>query len=206
MKTWITIILASVGLLWSSLVFAQPIVRVTNAEDPLAVRKQVLQYLAYFDITEDVYINIIFAKHMPSSLDGITFCPDPVKPLPYQIIKVRIADRLSKRKKRLILAHEMIHVKQYAKGELKVIDDKKVMWKGHIFHNHYSGSTSQLSPWEREAYRNDNLVAQIGRKAVYSPLLAESINWYSIRFSWKKDSTGVNRIQKAIFPTDNTTL
>ncbi len=175
MKTWIFIILTSVGWLWFRSASAQPIVKISNTEDSVAVKEQALQYLAYFDITEDVYISIVFAKHMPLSLDGITFCSNQMKPLSHRIIKVRIASRLSERKRRLVLAHEIIHVKQYAKGELKVIDDKKVMWKGHTFHDHESGSTSQLSPWEREAYRNDNLVAKISRKRA-EPLLAESID------------------------------
>ena len=160
MKLWTTLSMASLGLLWGTYSPAQPIIKISNAKDASTVRKQVDWYLDYFDINENILVSVIFAEHMPDKMDGMTYCLDAAPPSDL-LIKVRIAAHLSEKQRRLVLAHEMIHVKQYAKGELKVIGHRKVVWKGRSFRNHYTGSRQQLSPWEREAYRTDDAIANM---------------------------------------------
>lgn len=118
---------AGIGLLGGSSSFAQPTIRVSNAKDPLAIKKQVVWYLDHFDITEDVFISVIFDGRMPDKMGGMTCCLNSAKPQPRLSVKLRIDARLSKKEQRLVLAHEMVHVKQYVKGELKVLSSKKVM-------------------------------------------------------------------------------
>ena len=109
---------------------SQPVVRTYLAEDSLAVYQQISHYLQYFDNTEDIFIALSISKRMPKNTKGMTYCAQPVKSFPYQIIRVRIADGLSEKERSEVLAHEMIHVKQYVKGELEIIDDHYVRWKG----------------------------------------------------------------------------
>ncbi len=175
-KTWIISAWISIGMLGVNLSFAQPIVRITNTEDSSEVRAQVFRYLDYFAIEEKVGISVIFTKNMPDNMKGMTYCMNQNKAYPYLIIKVRIDARLSKREHNLVLAHEMIHVKQYVKGELKVIDHKRVIWKGRTLQHQYTGTRQRISPWEREAYRTDNLIANICAEQAGKPLLAERLN------------------------------
>ena len=180
MKIWMILSLAGAGMLWGTSSFAQPIARISNSEDSLALVEQVAWYLDYFDISENVFISVILAENIPDMMEGMTFCLNPTRPLPRLIIKLRIDARLNPRKQRLLLAHEMIHVKQYVKGELKVIDKNKVMWKGRTFRNHFKGTNHRLAPWEREAYRTDNLIAKICREQPDKFLLAKTLALDSI--------------------------
>lgn len=52
------------------------------------------------------------------------------------------------------LAHEMVHVKQYATGELHDQMDGKLIWKGETFTGQvaYEGEIENAPPWEAEAY------------------------------------------------------
>jgi hypothetical protein len=79
---------------------------------------------------------------------------NPPSPNTYQVIRVWIDPRLNKTQQRLVLAHEMVHVKQYAKGELIVNTDQQVIWKGRKYF--YQPAARQHLPWENEAFQQDN--------------------------------------------------
>jgi hypothetical protein len=51
------------------------------------------------------------------------------------------------------LAHEMIHVKQYAKGQYKAVRTKRFWMGQHIKANYYD------QPWEQEAMAKEKLLA-----------------------------------------------
>lgn len=106
---------------------------------------------------------------MPGKMEGMTFCLDSTVNN-YQIIRVWIDARLSEKQQRLVLAHETIHVKQYVKEELKVIDHKSAIWKGRSLRHHFTGSKQRLSPWETEAYRTDNLLARQYKEQLKRPI------------------------------------
>ena len=60
------------------------------------------------------------------------------------------------------LAHEMVHLKQFVRGELFDYETGRVQWKTKSFGRiHYDDS-----PWEKEAYRLE------------SPLYEEFAEWY----------------------------
>lgn len=63
------------------------------------------------------------------------------------------------------LAHEMVHVKQYAKGQLKDLVDKKgneyKTWLGKKFEGHYYDQ-----PWEVEAFKRERLLANEVAKVI----------------------------------------
>lgn len=152
----------------------QPIVKISHASNPQQVREQVAWYLNHLDIHENIFLSVIFTERMSSGMDGMTYCLNADNPYPRLIIKVRIASRLREKQQELVLAHEMVHVKQYAKGELKVLGQNKVRWHGRIFRNRYRAINPRLSPWEREAYRTDHLIARLYGKQSDQLLLAET--------------------------------
>ena len=64
---------------------------------------------------------------------------------------ITINPNLGKRNMLLVLAHEMVHVKQYAKGELKdFVRVKRVKWKGKVYNEEKLDYWEQ--PWEIEAH------------------------------------------------------
>lgn len=65
---------------------------------------------------------------------------------------ITIDNRLNEKETLLALAHEMVHVKQYAKGELKDIfrPTRMVKWQGEKYLHEEIDYWEQ--PWEIEAY------------------------------------------------------
>lgn len=58
---------------------------------------------------------------------------------------------LGKRNMLLVLAHEMVHVKQYAKGEMKdYLRARRVKWKGKVYND--KNINYWDLPWEIEAH------------------------------------------------------
>jgi hypothetical protein len=140
-----------------NLAFSQPIVKVIGSSDSVTISKQVGQYIQFLDIRENVRLAVIFSRTMSDNYAGITICAngeDWKNDIGYLNIKVYLDARQPKSLQRIVLAHEMIHVKQYAKGELVVTNQREVMWKGQKYSSH-NAEHNDPRPWEREAYRND---------------------------------------------------
>lgn len=75
----------------------------------------------------------------------------------HETIAIAIDSRLDIEKCLTVLAHEMVHVKQYALGQLKYtfIDNEVVYyWCGKEFHTEY-----YESPWELEAFGRERILA-----------------------------------------------
>ncbi|WPP53548.1 hypothetical protein [Catalinimonas niigatensis] len=163
-----------------SIAFAQPIVKIWNSEDSLATLHQISQYLDYLDVREDIYVHVSFSEKMPDNLEGITFVKKtlPNEKYPFdKVIKVKIKAHMSNRKQRLVLAHEMIHVKQYAKGEIRVIDQHHVIWKERTYSN-LRPTDRRYTPWEHEAYRND---VQLAKARMEQPQVSPVASYTGIR-------------------------
>jgi len=151
------VLLTVACICWMNVAFCQPIVKVIGSADSVIVLKQVAQYLEYLDIRENVRLAVIFSRTVPENYAGITICvngADLKKDSDYLNIKVYMDGRQPKFIQRLVLAHEMIHVKQYAKRELIVNSKREVMWKGQKYSSH-NAEHGDPRPWELEAYRND---------------------------------------------------
>ena len=146
-------------LLWTNAAFSQPVVKVKGSKNPQAIERHVQAHLDQLDVQESIHLTIRFSSRMPEKLEGITFSVPSPEPDVYQLLKVLIDARISESKQRLVLAHEMIHVKQYAKQELIVLNDKSVSWKGQEYQ--YAYEYNQRTPWEQEAYRGDRTLAKL---------------------------------------------
>jgi hypothetical protein len=94
---------------------------------------------------------------MSKNYAGFTICVNDAglkKDIDYLIVKVYLDGRQPKSLQRIVLAHEMIHVKQYVKGELSVNSRQEVMWKGQKYF--WQGADDgDPPPWEHEAFRDD---------------------------------------------------
>ncbi len=145
-------------LLWTYAAFSQSVIQVIGSTSPRATERQVQAHLNQLDVQENIHLTIRFSARMPERLEGITISLPSPEPDVYQLLKVLIDARLSASKQRLVLAHEMIHVKQYAKQELIILNDN-VIWKGQNYP--YAYEYNRRMPWEREAYRGDRTLAKL---------------------------------------------
>lgn len=160
MKQFLILTLAAMGIQEQYPVISQSIIKVNGTEDSLAVKYQARQYLDYLGVHEKVIIIISFSPNMPEKMQGLAYCVN--SPNDYQIIVVRIDTRQSKASQELVLAHEMIHAKQYAKGELQILHHQQVKWKNQHYFDVPSLRAQQ--PWELEAYRVSKLLVRQNKK------------------------------------------
>lgn len=67
---------------------------------------------------------------------------------------VEISNKISKQKQLNTLAHELVHVKQYALGEMQDCEDdaNKCLWHGKLYDFDDSGDIYWESPWEIDSY------------------------------------------------------
>ena len=79
-----------------------------------------------------------------------------VYPYADRLITMDIDSQLTPERLVDVLSHEMVHVKQLAKGQLKY-KGKKLYWKGK-FVNHKKLSYYD-HPWEHEAWKNQKILA-----------------------------------------------
>ena len=79
-----------------------------------------------------------------------------VYPYSENLITMDIDSHLSIDKLVDVLSHEMVHVKQIAKGQLQY-KGKKIYWKGKYI-NHKKVSYYD-HPWEHEAWKNQKILA-----------------------------------------------
>lgn len=75
-----------------------------------------------------------------------------------KVVAVAIDSRLPMEQMLITLAHEMVHVKQRAKGQLKSRINRKgevvVSWMGRDYNTNYFDS-----PWELEAFSRERIMA-----------------------------------------------
>ncbi len=96
---------------------------------------------------------IIFTK---KGFEKETGAAGMVYPYDENIITMDIDSQLTPERLVDVLSHEMVHVKQLAKGQLKY-KGKKIYWKGNYV-NHKKLSYYD-HPWEHEAWKNQKLLA-----------------------------------------------
>jgi hypothetical protein len=96
---------------------------------------------------------VIFTK---KGFEKKTGAAGMVYPYDEDIITMDIDAQLSVERLVDVLSHEMVHVKQLAKGQLKY-KGKKIYWKGN-FVNHKKLSYYD-HPWEHEAWKNQKILA-----------------------------------------------
>jgi predicted metallopeptidase len=174
MKKLAQLILLSVCVSYAST--AQTIIRIHGDADALAVRGQVKQSLEYLNIREKLCIDVHFTEFIPKNLKGLTLAvpsPDPANNKT-QFYRIRIDARLDDVQRHDVLAHEMMHVRQYQSGDLKVIGGK-VLWKGKNYS--FTHTDPRKTPWELEAYRYDQYLAKAMEKIHLGmpPLIASEI-------------------------------
>lgn len=95
----------------------------------------------------------VFSK---KNFENETGAAGMVYPYAKGLITMDLDSRLSLDKLIQTIAHEMVHVKQIAKGQL-TYDGKKIFWKGKRY---FPKKMSYYDhPWEIDAWRNEKVLA-----------------------------------------------
>lgn len=110
---------------------------------------------------KNIKVSIIFEK-LPNPINA--FCQWSDDNNTCREFVITINSKLNKKTTLIALAHEMIHVKQFAKKELKdYLRSDKVKWKGKVFALEKVKYWS--CPWEKEAYKNDGILYEMYKQS-----------------------------------------
>lgn len=99
----------------------------------------------------NVIINLVSGFSKATGMNGATTLLDD------ETIAIALDSRLDIEKTLTVLAHEMVHAKQYASGKLKCkIERKRVVfyWCGKKYNTEY-----YESPWELQAFSKERILA-----------------------------------------------
>lgn len=72
---------------------------------------------------------------------------------------IQVNSKLCKKNQIKTLAHEMVHIKQFARGEFMELDRDKYKWKSRVLH--LPESEYMRFPWEVEAYNMENKLYEL---------------------------------------------
>lgn len=125
-----------------------------------ASKKEIKKAVRYFasrlmrsDLLDTLIIHVEFENLGTAYKAGCAYMDNNIRP---RMFHINVNKDMSKWSIIKALAHEMVHVKQYARGELQdYITPKKndkVKWKGKTFSNSEEWEDYWMSPWEIEAY------------------------------------------------------
>ena len=117
--------------------------------------EELLNFLAaYLDITDDVQLTITYNNKLLNRLstDKLEFMAILCNPIPkHYILYIREGYA-----SQYTLCHEMVHLHQYERGDLKISSDyKTVTWKGETFDITISYEDRE---WEKEAFSKQGLL------------------------------------------------
>jgi hypothetical protein len=140
-------------------VFSQPLITVWGSTNPNRIRDRAEHFLKHLDVGEQLQLAISVYTGPPGLLKGMTIPLYGSDSSLCRRFKVIIDGNVSRRKQMIVLAHEMIHVRQYVRNELVRFKDADVIWDGRVYNYFYT--ISHKPPWERVAYRLDHHLAKL---------------------------------------------
>lgn len=121
---------------------------------PLPLCKEAIKWYAKQLLGDRLYhsieINLEFQNNL-SKNNYVGYCDWLDSPYKAREFTIAVDSNLGKRNMLMVLAHEMVHVKQYAKGEMRdYLKVNRVKWKGSIMEDDKQNYWDH--PWEIEAY------------------------------------------------------
>lgn len=103
------------------------------------------EYLMGKRLADNVSVILEFDRNLDHS-QYYALCESVSAETP-RAFEISLAPGMKKREMLVAIAHEMVHVKQYARHELGDARGSKIRWKGEIFGDE---TDYWLCPWERE--------------------------------------------------------
>ena len=112
--------------------------------------KMMVHYYVQYWKLEGLHIFVDFTTRLPKPFQGYTQYSEN-KTLQTQQVVIRINKRISEKQQWLTLAHEMIHVKQFSRGELIYHGGATYTWKHHHCQDARKIAYKKRG-WEKEAF------------------------------------------------------
>ena len=131
---------------------AQTEIQVFGSDYPEQLKQYVEDCLFILGLDRKVRISIFITHHLPYPYEGRTIKHN-TDTFGTDQFSVHILNGIKTKEQLLVLAHELIHVKQYASRKLD-IRGEDVYWHGKKFH--LKADQLDKSPWENEAYADDD--------------------------------------------------
>ena len=125
----------------------------SESEKLVDVRARVDFYLDYLEIKQDLLVLITFVDFTPQNSQHKYDLLGTTIPTTFQgkpMIHILIEESAPYYKQMLVLAHEMVHLKQFVTGELVEHNEEHFTWKGTDFY-HVRDIEYKRRGWEREA-------------------------------------------------------
>lgn len=108
------------------------------------------EYLMSERLLRNIEIDIVLEKNLIRNEGDQAYCVNMSDSGAAREFEISIDSGMGKRALLIALAHEMVHVKQYAKGELKYLSSKKLQrFQGKEYHPDFM---YWEKPWEIEAF------------------------------------------------------
>lgn len=135
---------------------AQEQISITGEADAAELKNYIRNCLVALELEHNFQIDLIISKSLSPDYEGMTYKLN-ADSSGKEHYSIHIKHGLRPNKMRVVLAHELIHVKQYVTGRLAV-DGGKVKWLGRKFHLNYVNIL--YTPWENEAYATDYMLSK----------------------------------------------
>ena len=137
-------------------VSAQADIRLIGFQYPEQLKHYAQQCLSFLEVDRNILITIIRSTTLARPYEGQTIKAEVDTSGRDQFIIYLLAG-LNSAKESLVLAHELIHVKQYVSRRLEIKGDK-IFWLGRKFH--LKEESAFYPPWENEAHAADHKLAR----------------------------------------------
>ncbi|WP_299454707.1 ImmA/IrrE family metallo-endopeptidase [uncultured Microscilla sp.] len=144
------------GLAWGQIPLTTSTTHHTNqvtirgTSQPQKIKAMVDYYLDYWQL-DSLHLLVEYSNNLPRPLKGYTQYVEDKKWGVKQAI-IRINARLSPKEQGLTIAHEMVHVKQFRRGELQWVGKTGYRWKNHSYRA-IAKKAYHTRAWEQEAFR-----------------------------------------------------
>jgi hypothetical protein len=108
------------------------------------------EYLMSDRLLKNLEIEIVLEDNLIRNEGDQAYCVDLSTSGPARDFEITVDAGLGKRALLIAIAHEMVHVKQYARGELKYLSSKKLQrFQGKVYNPEFM---YWERPWEIEAF------------------------------------------------------
>ena len=132
-------------------------ITVRGAIEPTEIKAMIEYYTQYWNL-DSLHILVQYTAGLSKELKGYTQYAEQKKWKVRQVI-IRINTQFSVKEQWLTLTHEMVHVKQFRRGELIAHGGATYTWKNH-HHPNIGKIAYHQRAWEKEAFRLEKKLYQ----------------------------------------------
>lgn len=146
-----------------SIGIACPQIQVIGKHQEKDAEQMVKYYADLLELGSHISIVVSYHTDLPKGVAGYTLFKSIEGNHPIMQVYIKIDIEQSANAKMITLAHEMIHVKQFVKGELVHCGHNAYRWNGKIY-RHIHEIPYKQRQWEREALKKQYALSKQYRR------------------------------------------